>query len=234
MDTIGFSTGSLGRADFRAAMRVLDEHPVGAVELSALRSHELRPLLAAIPHLDLSRYSHVSIHAPSAFSADEEHEIAALLAPWAARGWSIVVHPDAIRDYGPWARLGPGLSIENMDVRKPCGRSTHELQAIFARLPDALFCLDFAHAWQLDPSMREAARLLETFADRLSHVHLSELDSRSRHVRLSHAGVGAIQPLAGLISPGVPVIIESEVEAWEVAAELEICAQVMGRELAAV
>ncbi|MBB4636529.1 TIM barrel protein [Longimicrobium terrae] len=234
METIGFSTGSLGRSDFHAALDVLGEHPVGAVELSALRSHELRPLLAAIPRLDLSRYSHVSIHAPSTFSADEEREIAMLLAPWAARGWSIVVHPDAIRDFGLWAELGPGLSIENMDVRKPCGRNTGELEAIFARLPDAGFCFDIAHAWQFDPSMREAARLLEAFAHRLSHVHLSELDARSRHVRLSDAGVRAFQPLASLISPEVPVIIESEVEAWEVASELGMCLQATGRELAVV
>lgn len=232
METIGFSTGSLARSDFRGALGVLREHPVGAVELSALRSHELRPLLAAIPHLDLSRYSHVSIHAPSAFAADKEREVAALLAPWAARGWSVVVHPDAIRDFGLWAELGPGLSIENMDVRKPCGRSTGELEAIFARLPDASFCFDIAHAWQLDPSMREAARLLDVFGERLSHVHLSELDARSRHVRLSDAGLRAFQPLASMISPDVPVIIESEVTAPEVGSELEICLRVMGRELA--
>jgi sugar phosphate isomerase/epimerase len=234
METIGFSTGSLARSEFRAALDVLSEHPVGAVELSALRSHELRPLLAALPHLDLSRYSHVSIHAPSASTADEEREIAALLAPWAADGWTIVVHPDVIRDFHPWAEFGAGLSIENMDVRKPCGRSTDELEAIFARLPDASFCFDIAHAWQFDPSMREAARLFDVFGDRLSHVHLSELDARSRHVRLSDAGVRAFQPLASLISPDVPVIIESAVNAWEVTSELGMCLMAMGRELAVV
>lgn len=234
METIGFSTGSLARSDFAAALQMLEPYATGAVELSALRARELRPLLAAIPHLDLSAYHHVTLHGPSAFSAAEEREVAGLLAPWAAQGWTVVIHPDSIRDFRLWAGFGPCLSIENMDARKPCGRTAGELRAVFARLPDASFCLDLAHAWQLDPSMREAARLLDAFGERLSHVHVSELDAQSRHVRLSEAGVHAYETVASLIPLSTPVIIESPVGAGQIEAELERCLRATGRAAALV
>ncbi|HEX8392600.1 MAG TPA: hypothetical protein VF665_09620 [Longimicrobium sp.] len=234
METIGFSTGSLARSDFAAALDMLEPHATGAVELSALRARELRPLLAAIPSLDLSAYHHVTLHGPSAFSPTEEREVAGLLAPWAAQGWTIVVHPDSIRDFRLWAGFGASLSIENMDARNPCGRTTGELHAVFARLPHASFCLDLAHARQLDPSMHEARRLLGAFGERLSHVHVSELDAQSRHVRLSEAAVQAYEQVAELIPLDTPVIIEAPVSASQIEAELERSLRAVGRAVALV
>lgn len=234
METIGFSTGSLAHADFRAALALLEGHAIGAVELSALRNAELGPLLDAIPHLDLTRYQHLSIHAPSAYRIDEECAIAAMLAPWAARGWTIVVHPDTIRNVRCWAPLGSRLSVENMDVRKRCGRTTNELRAIFRELPEASFCLDLAHARQIDPSMGEVARLIDAFGNRLSHLHLSELDARSRHMPMSRAAAQAYETVAHRIPMDVPIIIESEVGPAEIEAELEHCLRALGRDAALV
>jgi hypothetical protein len=234
METIGYSTGALARSDVHGALSLLAFRGTGAVELSALRVHELAPLLQAIPELHLDPYEHLSLHAPSSFSPADERDIAAALLPFARAGWLVIVHPDTLHDVRPWRKLGEQLCIENMDVRKPVGRTVEELSPIFARLPRASFCLDAAHAWQCDPSMAEAARLLDAFGDRLAEVHVSELDAHSRHVRLSPAGIRALRQVAGLIPHDVPAIIEAPVRPHEIAAELRASLRALGRAPAAV
>ena len=64
MRPMGFSTGALAQGDFHLALRMLADQPTTAVELSALRAHELLPLSQALPTLDLSRFAYVSVHAP--------------------------------------------------------------------------------------------------------------------------------------------------------------------------
>lgn len=228
METIGYSTGALAGPDVHAALRMLAFCGTGAVELSALRAHELGPLLQAIPDLDLDAFEHVSVHAPSAFAPADEAGIARALLPAARRGWLVIVHPDAIRDVRPWRALGDRLCIENMDARKP-GRTVQELHSLFARLPRASFCFDVAHAAQCDPTMAQARQLLDAFGDRLAEVHVSELDAGSRHVRLSRAGIRACQAVAHLLPPHVPAIIEAPVRPHEVGPELEASLAALGR-----
>lgn len=229
MHTIGYSTGALAGSDVHAALRMLGFRGTGAVELSALRSHELRPLLQAIPELDLGGFEHVSVHAPSAFTAREEPGIAAALLPMAQQGWRVILHPDTIHDPRHWAAFGDRLCLENMDVRKPVGRTVRELRPVFRQLPRASFCFDVAHAAQVDPSMREAARLLDAFGGRLAEVHVSELDAHSRHVRLSAQGVRDCRQVAELIPVHVPAIIEAPVGPHEIGSELESSLRALGR-----
>ena len=233
MSAIGFSTGAVARSDVRRALQLLEPHGCDAVELSALRAHELAPLLRLLPDLWLGEYRHVSVHAPSSFTAAQEPEIAAALRPVAERGWLVVVHPDTLFDHRLWAGFGDRLCIENMDRRKPVGRSVRELLPVFARLPQASFCFDVAHAWQCDPSMREAFRLLDAFHHRLAEVHVSQLDVASRHVRLSAAAVHEYGRLAERIPTHVPVIIEAPVQPHEISTEIEASLKALGR-LAAV
>lgn len=228
MEAIGYSTGALAGSNIHVALRMLAFRGTGAVELSALRVHELAPLLRAIPSLDLDAFGHVSVHAPSAFSPADEADIAGALRSVARRGWLVIVHPDAIHDVRPWRALGDRLCIENMDARKP-GRTVQELLPLFARLPDASFCFDVAHAAQCDPTMLQARHLLEALGDRLAEVHVSELDARGRHGRLSRAGIRACQAVAHLLSPGVPAIIEAPVSPHEVDDELAASLAALGR-----
>src|SRR5689334_4046717 len=54
MKPIGFSTGALAKGDFATGLSVQRDVPrIDAVELSALRDHELPLLVDAIPSLDL-------------------------------------------------------------------------------------------------------------------------------------------------------------------------------------
>lgn len=210
---IGFSTGALERGDFRAGLSWLRDHRIRAVELSALRFGELEPLVTALDSLgfddDDSGFDYISLHAPSSFPPEQEETVLALLRPVIDRGWNIVVHPDVIHDPDRWRPLGEKLLLENMDRRKPLGRTARELEECFSRLPEARFCLDLAHARDMDPTLALLANLVDRFRDRLAEIHISELDSSCHHVPLSNWAMMDFRRFAHRFPPGVPVIIES-------------------------
>lgn len=222
MRPIGFSTGALALADFQLGLAMLkDVSEVSAVELSALRAHELAPLASALTSLDLERFTYVAFHAPSAFSKDEERTVVDILVGIAERGWPIVVHPDAIHDWALWRSFGDLLCIENMDKRKPIGRTVSELKACFDHAPEAQLCLDLGHARQVDPSMTVTFLILREFGDRLKQVHLSEVSTDSRHNRLSYSASLAFKKIAGLIPTSTPIILETPVSTEEIAKEIQ-------------
>ena len=209
--SIGFSTGALARGDFGLALRLIRQHGIGAVELSALRDRELHPLLEALAGLDLSFASYCSFHAPGRFATLPENTVANLLRELLPRRWPIIVHPDSLTDPELWQVFGEWLCIENMDKRKPVGRTEAELQTIFRAFPEASFCFDIGHAWQVDPTMGEAARILQSFGHRLKQVHMSEVNAHGGHDPMSQAAIGAFRKVAQLIPPTVPIILETAV-----------------------
>jgi hypothetical protein len=221
MRPIGFSTGALALSDFRLALEELQGQPVDSVELSALRYRELAPLLSALSTLPLASYKYKSIHAPSSFDAEQEVEIIELLRTFVPGGWPIVLHPDTVHDFSAWRGFGRQLAVENMDRRKPIGRTLEELNAIFERLPNAMFCFDIGHARQCDTTMTEAYRILRAYSSRLCQVHLSEVNTASRHDPLSFAAIRAFSEVADLIPDHVPLILEARVTQDRIKAEIE-------------
>jgi hypothetical protein len=190
------------------------------VEISALRLLELDPLVEALDTLDLSSFAYVSIHAPSSFSPEQEPSVVTSLKKLIPRKWPIILHPDAASQLENWASFGDALFIENMDKRKPLGRNVRELAGVFRILPRASLCLDLAHARQFDPSMTETVLILREFGDRIRQLHISEVGTSSRHAKLSHGAILAFQEIAHLIPPGIPVILESQVDELEIEAEV--------------
>jgi hypothetical protein len=221
MRSIGFSTGALALSDFRLALEELRGQPVSAVELSALRYPELQPLLDALETLALAPYTYKSIHAPSRFHAGQEAEIIDRLRRSVPRDWPIILHPDTIHDFSAWRVFGKQLAIENMDRRKPIGRTLEELNVIFEKLPEATLCFDIGHARQCDTTMTEAYRILREYSKRLCQVHVSEVNTASRHDRLSFAAILAFAQVADLIPPWVPLILESRVTQDQIKAEID-------------
>ncbi|MGE5569886.1 MAG: hypothetical protein ACM3S5_12685 [Rhodospirillales bacterium] len=211
MRRIGFSSGALAYADFRTGVAMLHNKAIDALELSALRQNELRPMLEGIDDLDLSQFKYIAFHAPSQFDPESEEEIIEMLAGICARGWPVVLHPDAVHDFSLWRRLGGMLCVENMDKRKPIGRTVGELEWIFEQLPEAAFCFDIGHARQVDSTMTEAYFILKRFSYRLQQVHLSEVNARSKHDPLSYASILAFRDVAPLIPEDVPIILETPV-----------------------
>jgi hypothetical protein len=219
MRDIGFSTGALAFGDFRKALTLLSAEPCPAVELSALRDVELPTLMAAVDNLEISRYRYVSVHAPSKFRTMKEADIAKALLPCIDRGWPVILHPDAIGDHGYWRDFGRLICLENMDKRKASGRTADELARHFDLLPEASLCLDLGHARQVDPTFGIARQILRRYGNRLTQMHLSELDATCHHARLSMATVWAVREIASQI-PDAPVILESVIPAGEISREL--------------
>ena len=220
MRPIGFSTGALAKGEFRRALQMLSGKDIDVIELSALRQNELPELLCGIADLDLSIFSYVSIHAPSAIQPGTEREVTDQVRALVNRDWPIVIHPDAIEDFSLWAGFGEQLCIENTDLRKSTGQTTSALEDVFALLPKASFCCDLGHARQVDPTMSEATEMLCRFKGRLRQLHLSEVSTRSKHDRLSFASISAFEKIYHLIPDKLPVILESPVLLEDIETEL--------------
>jgi hypothetical protein len=208
MSLIGFSTGALALGDFAGALKVLRRTSMNAVELSALRLSELPGLVNAISELDLRQFSYISFHAPSRFDKDEEDFVIELLHR-VPENWPIILHPDTIHAPEKWQEFGSQLAIENMDRRKPLGRSAEELAHCFERLPKAKLCLDLAHVHQFDRTMTEAYRMLKMFRERVCQLHISELDSSGHHFPLSFGSMRAFMEVNSMIPVDSAAILES-------------------------
>lgn len=226
MRLVGYSTGALAPGDVPRALALLRGR-ARAVELSALRLAELEPLLVALPGLDLSGFDYVSIHAPSRFPAEEEARIADALAALAPLGFPVIVHPDTIRTPAVWRPLGRALCLENMDRRKPTGRTALELGRFFDALPEASFCFDVGHAHQVDRTMNDAYFLLRELGTRLTQVHISEVTTRGRHDPLSHPAIAAFRKVAAWVAPEVPILVEAPHDPSGIEAQMGLAARAL-------
>lgn len=215
---LGFSTGSLAQGDFRYALAMLEGRKLEAIELSALREEELPVLMAALGDLNLDGYQHVSLHAPSKLVKLTEPELAEILS---GVELPIVMHPDVITVPELWRDFGPRLLIENMDKRKPVGRTAAELYEIFEELPNASLCLDVGHSRQIDPSLYETRAILRQHGHRLAEIHLSDVNSSSGHEPLNRMAIEAFASISCLIPADIPVILETPVSEDQIEGELK-------------
>jgi hypothetical protein len=229
MRPLGFSTGALAKGDFRMGVEMQRLNGVNAIELSALRPEELYPLIGALGGLRLEGFEHISFHAPSRLNGLAERDVVALLAKLPL-SWPIILHPDAVVDPAQWQVLGKRLCVENMDQRKPKGRTVSEMDLVFHEFPDASFCFDVGHARQVDPTMGVAIGLLQRFRDRLRQVHISEVDPYGKHIPVGFAAFYGFRRVAKLIPDDCPIIIEAVVKAEEMENELEVAQQALAVE----
>jgi hypothetical protein len=233
MRPLGFSTGALAYSDFRCALRILESTGATAIELSALRQSELEPLVSALGSLSLEQYSHISVHLPSAVQPGLEAVILKLVEEFPSE-WPLVTHPNIISEWSDWKALGNRVCIENMDKRKSIGQTAVDLRHIFARLPEATFCFDIGHAHQIDPTMGEAVLILEEFQDRLVQLHVSEVNSESKHDAISLEAATAFTIVSALIPENMPAILESRVSADQVVAEMRLVSGLLETSMAAI
>lgn len=210
---VGFSTGSLAPGSTRQAVEMLRGLGTTALELSALRINELDEVLSFINIADFTGFDYVSFHAPSRLNGISEADLILQLHPVIQKRWPVIVHPDVVTDWPAWRALGDLLVIENMDGRKPLGRTIEELEPIFTKLPEAGFCLDIGHAGQIDPSMALAVDLLDAFNTRLVEVHLSVVDDSFAHQPLTVASIASFGPVLRDLPNHVAIILETPVQA---------------------
>ena len=194
---IGASTGFFAddRGDWpRLAERAAALSPFTA-ELAALSEGELPGLVAHLSQDASLPFHYLSVHAPSKALRMAEAKLVDTLARLPVWVDAIVVHPDVIDDPMQYRRLGSRLVLENMDSRKAAGRTADELVPYFAALPAAGLCLDVAHARDVDPSLQGAHELLDRYASRLRHLHVSSLDADGHHVSLTEADEDTFRPV---------------------------------------
>lgn len=166
-----------------------------ATELSAISEHELPSLLGFLDLDPVLPFRYISVHGPSKQRKLGERELAELLAslpPWID---AIVMHPDTIEDPDLYRPLGRRLVLENMDARKEDGRTAAQLAPYFEALPDAGLCFDIAHAKSIDPTMTDGQAILDAYATRLRHVHVSSLDDEDHHIPLTSEDEALYPPL---------------------------------------
>src|SRR5687768_12052319 len=98
MRSIGFSTGALAKGDFRRGIDLQRGNArIRAIELSALRDHELPGLVEGAKGLELDHFAYVSVHAPSKLSSLSEAAVFDQIAALPA-AWSVIVHPELLGD----------------------------------------------------------------------------------------------------------------------------------------
>lgn len=183
---LGASTGYMleHRGDWPALIDEAKAQSLFAAELAALGDEELPVLVEVLERSGGLPFRYLSVHAPSKRLLRPERERVADLVRLLSIADAIVVHPDTIDDTDVYRALGDRLVLENMDARKAKGRTAAELAVFFAALPKARLCFDIAHAADIDSSMQEGASILDHFADRLTHLHISSLDDQGHHVTL--------------------------------------------------
>jgi hypothetical protein len=233
MRPLGFSTGALAYGDFRSALRILASTNATSVELSALRQSELEPLVSALGELRLDQYSHISVHLPSSVQPEFEAVILKLVDRFPPE-WPLVTHPNIISHWSGWKALGNRVCIENMDKRKSIGQTAADLRRIFDRLPEATFCFDIGHAHQIDPTMGEAVLVLEEFLERLVQLHVSEVNSESKHDPISLEAATAFAIVSTLIPENRPAILESRVSPDRVVAEMRLVNNLLEASMATI
>jgi Xylose isomerase-like TIM barrel len=229
MKRFGFSTGALAKGDFQRALKHSLAAQDAAVEYSALREQELRPLAEFLLEHGKGPFGHVSFHAPSQFSPENEARIVDLLNVLVQKldVW-IVAHPDSIKNFHLWRNLGARLCIENMDHRKPIGRSAEELEKVFSELPEAKLCFDIGHAHEIDRSMSIAYEIVKRFRDRIIQVHASEVSDTCEHRAFTASSEAAFSRVASLIPENAAVILETVVPTEEASEQMQKARQIFG------
>ena len=82
-----------------------------------------------------------------------------------------------------------------MDVTKRYGRDVVDLAEVFAAFPEAGFCLDVAHVWTNDPTLRLGHDLLDAFGERLRQLHVSGIEADGTHRPTTAADLDLYEPL---------------------------------------
>ncbi|MEJ7570251.1 MAG: hypothetical protein WKF41_18560 [Gaiellaceae bacterium] len=177
------------------------------VEFSALSEPELDGLVSFLSKNPRLPFRYVSVHAPTKKRTVPESSLVESLTHFPRWVSAIVTHPDVVHDPCEYRRLGRRLVFENLDARAPQSQLT-ELERLFDSLPEAGFCLDVAHAWSVDPTMQLANELLDSFRNRLRHLHVSSLDPEHRHAPLTVEHAAAYEPVLARCRD-VPWVLEA-------------------------
>jgi sugar phosphate isomerase/epimerase len=191
----GIATGSYvtERDDWPLAIGRARMEGWRTIELTAIDAARLEGLVALLAGEPgaLNGFERVSVHAPVRFARGPS-EVRTILA---GLPFELILHPDV---YGnePWVEVLRSRAVfENMDVAKSYGRKVAELDEVLGRFPEAGFCLDVAHVWTNDPTLRLGHELLDAFGARLRQLHVSGIEPDGAHRSTTRVDLELYEPL---------------------------------------
>jgi hypothetical protein len=191
---LGIATGAFvdERDDWQASIRRAHAEGWRSLELTAITEERFRALATLIADRGLlDGFARVSLHAPARFGAP-----AADLAPMLDLfPYDLILHPDLWVQVDGVARLGRRAVFENMDVAKSFGRGVADLREVFGLFPEAGFCLDVAHVWTNDRTLRLGHELLDELGDRLRQLHVSGIEPDGTHRPTTQRDLDLYAPL---------------------------------------
>src|SRR4051794_18219906 len=207
----GIATGAfvVERDDWAAAIAKAHDGGWSVVELTAIYERLLRTLDAHMREHPsaLAAFARVSVHAPAVLSGSAAGVVDELL------GWrstfDLIFHPDVYRECSALERLGTRVVFENMDVGKGFGRTVGDLRGVFRDFPEAGFCLDVAHVWTNDRSLRLGHDLLDEFGPRLRQLHVSGIEPDGTHRETTPTDLDLYRPILDRCAH-VPWLLEAE------------------------
>jgi hypothetical protein len=206
----GIGTGAFlaERDDWPAAIHRADQEGWRVVELTAITEALFNQLLIYLEgaNTSLERFHRVSVHAPALLDSSPTLLARTLLS--APLSYDLVFHPDVYREEEQLADLGTRAVFENMDLTKPFGRAIADLSDVFRRFPSAGFCLDVAHVWTNDRTLKLGFDLLEAFGNRLRQLHVSGIEPNGEHRPMTAQDLDLYQPLLQRCAH-VPWVLES-------------------------
>jgi hypothetical protein len=164
---IGFASGCFTATDYDLALSINDAHGGTAFELGCYQTAWLSQAESWARRVPPGRIPLMSVHTPR-FTARQEPRVADILG---SLGLPMIVHADRVGNPALWRLYGPATVIENIADPARFGSTAESLDTVFARLPEASFCLDVSHAFGAGgPDLvRELAR---RYRDRLTQLHV--------------------------------------------------------------
>jgi hypothetical protein len=181
------------------------------VELTAMTEASFGSLVEHVETCGLpSSFERVSVHAPAVFETSAGEVVPRLAS--SLGGFDLVLHPDRYGAEDGCAALSSRAVFENMDSNKPFGRTVADLALVFDRFPEAGFCLDVAHVWTNDETLRLGFDLLDAFGGRLRQLHVSGIEPDGTHRPTTPDDLRLYEPLLARCTR-VPWVLEAELEA---------------------
>ncbi len=209
----GVATGAFvaERDDWAAAIGRARREGWRWIELTAIRGRldSLLRFLDQSPDV-LDAFERISVHAPAKMN-EAAADVVGLLERFS---FDVVLHPDVYGSEPACAHLGARALFENMDVTKRFGCGLDDLQEVFAAFPDAGLCLDVAHVWTNDTTLRLGHEILDALGARLRQLHVSGIEADGTHRPTSQADLELYEPLLERCRH-VPWLLEAELVAEE-------------------
>jgi len=164
---IGFASGCFTATDYDLALSINDAHGGTAFELGCYQTSWLPEAESWVRRTPPGRIPLMSVHTPR-FTAEQESHVAHVLGSLDA---PLIVHADRVYSAAVWRRFGWRTVIENIADPTKFGSTAESLDMVFARLPEASFCLDVSHAFGAGgPAL--VRELAGRYRDRLAQLHI--------------------------------------------------------------